>query len=213
MSVLDYINQDTLEYRFNRGYLTRYGFDWRLVFFETFFRDDQIGPTPQSPRPWVLWMLILSTSATDSVTARGPQYFQISWNGRSVQSKTESMRLEKPICAPSRLSEVFPTLHCSSEWRWSSLVLWRALPLSTPLSSQRSMVWCHWLCARRQCLKLLSISDLRRRKPLVIVAFLASLSARSFPITPACPGQHTHRSLNSGINLVRGKREMSINIF
>ena len=51
MSVLDYINQDTLEYRFNRGYLTRYGFDWRLVFFETFFRDDQIGPTPQSPRP------------------------------------------------------------------------------------------------------------------------------------------------------------------
>ena len=51
MSVLDYINQDTLEYRFNRGYLTRYGFDWRLVFFETFFRDDQIGPAPQSPRP------------------------------------------------------------------------------------------------------------------------------------------------------------------
>ncbi|KAK7115920.1 polypeptide N-acetylgalactosaminyltransferase 1-like [Littorina saxatilis] len=51
MSVLDYINQDTLEYRFNRGYLNRYGFDWRLVFFETFFRDDQIGPTPQSPRP------------------------------------------------------------------------------------------------------------------------------------------------------------------
>nr|KAG5702866.1 hypothetical protein BaRGS_019085 [Batillaria attramentaria] len=51
MSVLDYVNQETLEYRFNRGYLTRYGFDWRLVFFETFFRNDQVGPTPQSPRP------------------------------------------------------------------------------------------------------------------------------------------------------------------
>ena len=51
MSVLDYINKDTLEYRFNRGYLIRYGFDWRLVFFETFFRKDQIGPSLTSPRP------------------------------------------------------------------------------------------------------------------------------------------------------------------
>ena len=66
-----------------------------------------------------------------------------------------------------------------------------ALPLSTPLSSRRSMVWCPWLCARRECLKLLNTRDLPRSKPFVRVALPASLSARSFPFTPACPGQYT----------------------
>lgn len=51
MGVLDYINSETFEYRFNEGYLTRYGFDWRLVFFETFFRQDQMGITEDAPRP------------------------------------------------------------------------------------------------------------------------------------------------------------------
>ena len=63
----------------------------------------------------------------------------------SVQVKMVSMRSEKPICAPPRLSDVSRTLplkrfQCSSDWRWSSLVLLRkivlALPLSTLLSSQ-----------------------------------------------------------------------------
>ena len=45
-----------------------------------------------------------------------------------------------------------------------------------------------------QCLKLLSNSDPPRSKPLVRVALPSSLSARSFPVTPACPGQYTHRS-------------------
>ena len=40
------------------------------------------------------------------------------------------MRSEKPICTPSRLSEVSPTLplkqfQCSSDWRWLSVVLSR----------------------------------------------------------------------------------------
>ena len=70
----------------------------------------------------------------------------------------------------------------------------QALPLSTSLSSRRSMVWCPWLCARRWCLQLLSTSDLPRRKPLVRVSFPASLSARSFPFTPACPEQYIHVS-------------------
>ncbi|KAK3096833.1 hypothetical protein FSP39_003790 [Pinctada imbricata] len=51
MGVLDYINSETLEYRFNEGYMTRYGFDWRLVFFETFFREDQLGKTEADTRP------------------------------------------------------------------------------------------------------------------------------------------------------------------
>ena len=49
---------------------------------------------------------------------------------RSAQFKMVAMRSEKPICAPSRLSEVSPTLslkqfQCSSDWRWPSLVLSR----------------------------------------------------------------------------------------
>ena len=55
-----------------------------------------------------------------------------------------------------------------------------ALPLSTPPPQDD-----------------LSTSDLPRSKPLVGVALPASLSARSFPFTPACPGQYTHRSFNS----------------
>ena len=43
----------------------------------------------------------------------------------------------------------------------------RVLPLSTPLSSRRSMVWCPWLCARRYFLRFLNTSDLPRSKPLV----------------------------------------------
>ena len=53
MGVLDYVNSETFEYRFNEGYMTRYGFDWRLVFFETFFRQDQVGATEEDVRPYV----------------------------------------------------------------------------------------------------------------------------------------------------------------
>ena len=50
----------------------------------------------------------------------------------SVQFKVVSMRSEKPICAPPRLSEVSPTLpfkrfQCSSDWRWPSLILSRKI--------------------------------------------------------------------------------------
>ncbi|XP_052796372.1 polypeptide N-acetylgalactosaminyltransferase 13-like [Mya arenaria] len=51
MGSLDYIQLDTMEYKFYKDYMTRYGFDWRLVFFETFFRADQVGPRPESTRP------------------------------------------------------------------------------------------------------------------------------------------------------------------
>ena len=50
----------------------------------------------------------------------------------SVQFKMVSMRSEKPICAPPRLSEVSPSsplkrFQCSSDWRWPSLVLSRKI--------------------------------------------------------------------------------------
>ena len=49
-----------------------------------------------------------------------------------VQFKTVSMRSEKTIRAPPRLSEVSPTsplkqFQCSPYWRWLSLVLWRKI--------------------------------------------------------------------------------------
>ena len=65
------------------------------------------------------------------------------------------MRSEKPICAPPCLSQVPPLkqLQCSflTDDGLFSCLSWkicRALPLSTPLSSRRSMVWRVWLCAR-----------------------------------------------------------------
>jgi len=51
MSTLDYIQADTFQYKYNDNYLTRYVWDWRMVFFETFFRPEQIKPKTTSPRP------------------------------------------------------------------------------------------------------------------------------------------------------------------
>ncbi|XP_059169552.1 inactive polypeptide N-acetylgalactosaminyltransferase-like protein 5 [Physella acuta] len=50
MATLDYVQADTFEYRYNHDYLTRYGWTWTLGFFESLFRDDQIGKDERSPR-------------------------------------------------------------------------------------------------------------------------------------------------------------------
>ncbi|XP_033750178.1 inactive polypeptide N-acetylgalactosaminyltransferase-like protein 5 [Pecten maximus] len=42
MAQLDYVERNSLKYTFTKGYRTRYGFDWRLQFFETEFRQDQL---------------------------------------------------------------------------------------------------------------------------------------------------------------------------
>ena len=76
-----------------------------------------------------------------------------------------------------------------------------ALPLSTPLS-RSLMVWCPWLCAHRQCLKLLNTSDLPTCKSLMRVTLPTSLSAQSFPYTLACPRQHTHRSFSRWMSTI-----------
>ena len=61
----------------------------------------------------------------------------------------------------------------------------RALPVSMPPFCRRWTVSCPWLC----------IPGLPRRKLLVMIAFSTSLSARSFPPTPAHPGQYIHKSI------------------
>ena len=78
----------------------------------------------------------------------------------------------------------------------------RALSLSTLLSSRRSMVQCPWLYARRWWLKLFNCPDLPKSRPLVSVAMAASLSTRSFPFTPVCPGQCTHRSFRRWVSTI-----------
>ena len=121
-----------------------------------------------------------------------------------VQFKMVSVRSEKPICAPPS-SRSFLTGTVAVEtvpvFVWLTMALSPlfkkdrlALRLSTPLSSRRSVVWCPWFCACRQCLKLLNTSDLPRSESLVRVALPASLFARSFPFTPACPRLYIRRS-------------------
>ena len=87
----------------------------------------------------------------------------------SLQFKMVSMCLQKPTCAPPHLSEVSPTLplkwfQCLSWFQafielfivWLTMTLscpfkedCLVLPLSMPLSSRWSMVWCPQLCACR----------------------------------------------------------------
>ena len=124
-----------------------------------------------------------------------------------VQFSIVSVRSEKRICTSPRLSEV-STKRCL--WNNSNVRLTDDGPLSSSqgrlssassfhaslLLSRRSMVWCPWLRVRRWCLKLLNTSDLPRSKPLVRVALPASLSARSFPFSPAYPGQYMHTLSN-----------------
>uniref|UniRef100_A0A0L8G2G5 Glycosyltransferase 2-like domain-containing protein n=1 Tax=Octopus bimaculoides TaxID=37653 RepID=A0A0L8G2G5_OCTBM len=42
MGQLDYIDRNTFKYEFDRDYKPRYGFNWNFVFYETYFRPDQM---------------------------------------------------------------------------------------------------------------------------------------------------------------------------
>ena len=71
----------------------------------------------------------------------------------------------------------------SRPWRMEC----RPLPFSTPLSVDQCCDALACLC--RKFLKPQNTSALPSCRPDVISAVLASLSAHSFPLTPACPGQ------------------------
>ena len=113
-----------------------------------------------------------------------------------------SMHFEKPMLHP--ISQKFSQccLWNGSSGHWLTMALSRpfkedclTLPLSLPLSSRWSVVWCPWLCA-------LSTLELPRSKPLVRVALATSLSAGSFPFTLACPGLYTHRSFQRWMSTI-----------
>ncbi|KAK3605649.1 hypothetical protein CHS0354_032600 [Potamilus streckersoni] len=50
MGILDSIQRDSFQYNYYEGSVIRYGFEWRLGFFETYFRADHIGKTTEDVR-------------------------------------------------------------------------------------------------------------------------------------------------------------------
>ena len=100
-------------------------------------------------------------------------------------------RSERPIRALSSLSAVFSSL--PSKQCQVCLIELRQFPTSkggksdTPLSFRRSRLWCFGLSIFVKFPKPLSTCALPSCRPDVISAVLASLSARSFPETQACP--------------------------
>ena len=109
------------------------------------------------------------------------------------------MRSEKPYASlrsfPNVAFEPVPvfvwTMALSRPFKEDGLAL---------LSSRRSMVWCPWLCARRQCLKLLNTSDLPRsrrlcegyfaRESIDLLCLFAAQLNRSVQLSSAQDGIH-----------------------
>ena len=81
-----------------------------------------------------------------------------------------------------------------------------ALPLSKPLSSRRSMMWCPWLCQFVPTGNVWNFSTLQifweASHLWGLFCLPVSLSAWLFPITPACPGQYTHRYFQRWVSAI-----------
>ena len=114
-----------------------------------------------------------------------------------------SMHSEKPICAPSCLSEVSSTFplkwfQCSSAWWWPSLILLRKIIecFLFPCLSPPGDRWCDVL----GFVPTGSVSSSSTLQILWEASHLWELLCQPvyllshfFPFTLACPGQHTHR--------------------
>ena len=122
----------------------------------------------------------------------------------SVQLKMVSMRSKKPIKAPPRLSEVSclwngTTVH-QSDWLGNGpLSSFQGRYSFSTFSSHASLLQAiDGVMSLALCPQVVSQASQHFRssenKPLVKTALPASLSARSFLFTPACPRQYTDRS-------------------
>lgn len=93
----------------------------------------------------------------------------IFWTVKYSDGSFSSEKARERPCAHLKLPD------CGFDWQRSFLVrsgYCQALPLFTPLSSRRLIMWCPCLCAWKGCLELLNTSYLpRRRNPLVMVDF------------------------------------------
>ncbi|XP_064608426.1 polypeptide N-acetylgalactosaminyltransferase 1-like isoform X2 [Liolophura sinensis] len=65
MGTLDYVHPETFHYRFYEDYMTRYGFDWKLTFFETFWRNAQLAGR-QASEPRIGAVMVGAAFAIDS---------------------------------------------------------------------------------------------------------------------------------------------------
>ena len=151
---------------------------------------------------WVLAACCFSLNPDSSQLFSFFKKWCLVWTS-SVSFKMVFVHLEKQVCAPP-IFQKFP--QCCL-WNSSSVCLIdNGLLLSfegkllssssfyTSLLQTVDGVMSLALCP--QCLKLLkNTSDLPRHKPFVMVALPATLSAWSFPFTPAYPGKHIHRVL------------------
>ena len=117
----------------------------------------------------------LSVSAQDGIVALGKAHTR----------STPSLCSLHKVAFETVPIFVWMNTDCSRPWR----VECRPIPFSTPLFFRRSMLWYFGLSMFTKFLKPRSIPALPSCRPDVIFAVLASLSARSFPLTPACPGQ------------------------
>ena len=121
----------------------------------------------------------------------------------SVQFKMISMRSKKPMIMCSTLSQKFPQ-HCLNDY--GPLLSYQGRSSSTSSFHTSLLQVINGVMSLALCSKIVSQVPqqltLPRCKPLVMVALPASLSAWSFPFTPACPGRYIHRSFERWMSVI-----------
>ena len=107
------------------------------------------------------------------------------------------------LCAPPSLRS-FPNTVCLNDY--GPLLSYQGRSSSTSSFHTSLLQVINGVMSLALCSKIVSQVPqhltLPRCKPLVMVALPASLSAWSFPFTPACPGRYTHRSFERWMSVI-----------
>ena len=118
-----------------------------------YYTSISLSPVPTSSRPQIPFRIPIYSHIQFFPPSHPHPLFSSGWY----------LCAQKSSYVLHPLSEVFPKLHLKQFQCPSDDALSRpfkedrqAHPLSTPLSSRWSMVWCLWLCGDRQSLKLLT---------------------------------------------------------
>jgi len=187
----------------NVAYETVPMFMWLIIALSRPFKEDRLAlplSTPLSSRqsmvlcPW-LWTIIGGSSHRYYFCRDKHVFF-----ATNFFSPQNISRDKNDTCGSSRQWYTF--VASKDVFVATKMILVAALANDILLSRQKT-------CLSRQNLYLwqfppmiLNTSDLPRSKPLVRAALPASLSARSFPFTPVCPGQYTNRSFGRWMSTV-----------
>ena len=146
----------------------------------------------------LLCLLVLLSSSVPKVTLKVTSAFLLI----SFQFNAMFLCCGKLMCTPPRLADQSPVLPMKQFQCWSHfgdgpfssfLGNCQVFPLSMPISppGYQCVVWCLWLCASRQCLKLLNTSHLQKPKPCVIVVLPTSHG--HLPWLRHVQGSHIHQ--------------------